>query len=406
MALSLVSPRPRKLESWVSAFFEFTSDLPSPELWRKWTGIAIVAGALERKVWVHTYGRDLYPNLYTILCGPPGVGKTVLTDTARELWTKLDGHRVAPSSVTKPALIDELHDAKRDIIQPKLTPSHIQFHSLKIASNELGVLIPDYVNDFMSVLTDIYDGKPYGERRRSKDIQISMERPQINLLAATTPSYLKGMLPEGAWDQGFLSRCLIIYSGESMLRDLFTDSKLSEAQLNELVSDLRIIGSMYGKMDWEPDAAAAINNWHLAGGEPKPDHPKLQHYNTRRTAHLLKLCMVACAASTDSMHISLDHLHLAMDWLVEAEHYMSDIFKAMTTGGDGRTMEEAWYFAYHQWMKDQKPIPEGVLYQFISERAPAHSVARIIEVMTKSEILRQVITPTGTGFVPRGLRKQ
>lgn len=66
----------------------------------------------------------------------------------------------------------------------------VNFNSLTIVSNELGVLLPEYDPAMMSKLTDIYDGKGYSERRRTKDLNFKIDAPQINLIAATTPSFL------------------------------------------------------------------------------------------------------------------------------------------------------------------------------------------------------------------------
>src|SRR5690606_31276805 len=119
---------------------------------------------------------------------------------------------IAPTSVTKASLIDALAAAERKIIRPGHDPSIITFNSLVVASDELGVFLPAYENDFMNVLTNIYDCRVYSETRRTSKVSIRMEAPQLNFTAATTPSYLTALLPEGAWDQGFLSRTILIYS--------------------------------------------------------------------------------------------------------------------------------------------------------------------------------------------------
>lgn len=381
--------------SFINDFFEYTEQLPSPALFRKWAGIALVAGALERKVWVRSLGTPLYPNLYTIFVAPPGVGKTVLTSRIWALWQELEDHHVASSSVTKASLIDELSEAVRNIIRPKENPSVVTFNSLLVSSNELGVLIPGYENDFMNTLTDLYDGHAYSERRRSRDIKVKMEHPQLNLVAATTPSYLNNVLPEGAWDQGFISRVILVYSGETILRPLFADYDEDTKRFDSLARRLRRIGSLYGEMRFTDEAAELITEWHLAKGPPTPDHPRLVHYNTRRTAHLLKLCMVASAARGDTLQVTADHFREALDWLIEVEAYMPDIFKAMKAGGDSKAIEAAWHFTYEHWVKKKEPIPETRLIYFLQERIPAHNVQRVLEVMVKAEILIQQIGTKG-----------
>src|SRR5687768_12036585 len=86
--LEVVSPRPvahRRLASWVDAFGMFTAKTGSPHLFRKWAAIYTVAAAMERKTWIRTARRIMYPNMYVILVGPAGAGKGLATNEAYDL---------------------------------------------------------------------------------------------------------------------------------------------------------------------------------------------------------------------------------------------------------------------------------------------------------------------------------
>lgn len=397
----------RRLANWIDGFFKYTAGLPSPDLFRKWGGISAIAGALERKVWVTTNVGTLYPNLYTVIVAPAGVGKTVVTKNVQTFWQQLDDHFLASASVSKASLVDELREAERKGVITNGSGQggfgQFQFNSLKILSNELGVLIPGYDNEFMNVLTDLYDGHHYSERKRSSSLNFKIDKPQLNLLAATTPSYLNNVMPEGAWEQGFISRVLLIYSGQTQIRDLFGAETKNDKLGKDLSFDLNTIGKLYGAMMFDPDAAQAISAWHRAGGPPIPDHPRLVHYNTRRTTHLIKLCMVACASAGEDLTITLDHYTEALDWLMEAENFMPDIFKAMNSGGDTRVIDEAYHFLYTLYIKEKTPILEGRLINFIQQRTPAHNVLKILEIMTRVGLIKKELSTAGIfGLIPQG----
>lgn len=397
----------RRLKSWLDGYMQYTEDTGSPTMFRRWAGLFTLAAALERKVWIKTKKGVLYPNLYIFLVSPPGAGKTLATSLSHELLTELDDHHIASTSVTKAALMDELVGAERKIVRPQDNPPISTFNSLAILSNELGTLIPGYESDFMNVLTDVYDCRIYSEARRTKDLRSKMPNPQLNLIAATTPSYLNNLLPEGAWDQGFLSRTLLVYAGALPPGDLFEDEVVNDDLYRKaLVEDLKQIGNLYGKMSFEADAAEAITAWHKAGGPPAPDHPKLTHYNTRRTAHLLKLCMAISASTTNERVITLDHYAEALDLFLHMEASIPDIFKSMTSGGDGKVMQEAWHFAYEFWMKDQKPIREHLMVEFLANKTPSHNVAKMLDVMIKWKLLEEVLEPgAGRCFRPKSPKK-
>jgi hypothetical protein len=403
--LKLVKSK-RRVGDWISSWVKYSEGLPSPELWRQWAGVALVAGAMERKVFIRTRMGELYPNLYTVLVGPPGVGKTVLTSRVWAMWAELgdngdpNGFHLAASSLTSASIIDDLREANRRIIHPNMEIT--SFNSLAICSNELGVLLPEYDNSFMSKLTDIYDGHPYSERRRTRELNFKIDRPQLNLLAATTPSYLHSILPEGAWDQGFLSRTLLVYAADRITTSVFEELNFDDSLQKDLIADLRHIFALGGKMVFTEEARNAIEIWNKAGMPPVPEHPKLMHYLTRRMAHLLKLCMVASISDSDDLVITVEHFQTAQSWLINLEFFLADIFKAMVVGGDRKAMEETWYHVATLYAKKQEPVPESAIVQFLSERVPAHNVARVLDIMIRAKMLTEVTTGNaGNWYEPK-----
>lgn len=391
----------RKCPNWVDGFERYCAGKGSPGVFTRWAGIFTIAAALERKVWIKTNKGVLYPNMYVFVVGPPGAGKTLGLEMSREFLGSIDKFHLAPSSVTKASLIDALVTAERHIVRPKEDPSMIQFNSLTVLSNELGTFLTAYESDFMSVLTDLWDNKNYSETRRSSKLSIQIKNPQISMIAATTPVWLTNFLPEGAWDMGFLSRVMLAYSGAEEPGDLFTENSYDSALRKDLVHDIQKIFELYGKMEFTPEAAKLITAWHKAKGPPAPDHPKLANYNTRRTAHLLKLCMVASVASGNDLLITEEHYVEALSWLIELEETIPDIFKSMKTAGDSKTIEEAYYYVYKSFVKDKKLVSETRLMAFLSERTPAHNVERIATLMVKGGLLNRKIMTTGVyGYEP------
>lgn len=392
----------RKLGSWIESFLEYTEILPSPVLLRRWAAISFVAAAMERKTWVRTMGSDLYPNLYTFLVGPPGVGKGVAIAAGERIIREVPDLKIGPTDMTAAALIDALNEAVRQIVLLQNPEPFVQFNSMMVISRELGVLIPVWDSAFMNNLTDIYDGCTIEQKRRGKDLMIRIVNPQVNLLGACTPSYLNEALPPGAWDQGFISRSLLIYSGERMTRDPFAEEGNLQASLHaDLLHDLKSIASEYGRLSFTADAAAAIKAWVAGNCAPEPAHMRLQSYNARRLSHLLKLCMVASLSKRSDKLITLDDYAEAFNWLLEAEVHMPDIFKAMVSGGDSNAMEETWNYVWTVYGKERKPVGEHRVIHFLRERVPAHSVMRVLEVMVKSRMLQiEIVDNSFQGYKP------
>jgi len=391
---------------FVDSFCEAAKNLISPAIFSKWGAIAAVAGALERKVWVYTMNDNLYPNMYVILVSDPGLGKGVITWRIREMWQKLDDHFVASSSVTKAAMMDELAEANRRWITNDLHNPVEHFNSLLICSNELGVLLPSYDNEFMNALQDLWDCKDYSEKRRHRRSDpITIKKVQLNMLAACTPSYLMHMMPEGAWDQGFISRTILVFSGEYRKKSLFADYGGNSAEREFLQDQIASIANVYGEIKFTEKSAELTDNFHMEISERiKPTHPKLRAYTMRRSTHLLKLSMVASMSRSNEKIIQPEDYHRALDWLIEVEQFMPDIFKAVATGGTGKIMEDAWYFVFTMYAKSQKPVLEHKLIQFLQERVPVHYIKQTIQMMEEGKMLERSITKIGAAYIPLGKR--
>lgn len=393
----------RKNASFIDAFRAHLEGRGSPDIWVKWGAIWCVAAALERRCFIRTAKGQLFPNQYNVIVGPPGAGKTLATAFARELLDTLEDFHLAPTSVTKASLIDSLNDSDRSIVDHRDLHNPVtKYNALAVTSDEFGVFLTAYENEFINTLTTLYDCRVYSETRRTNKLSIEIKQPILSLHAATTPSYLNDLMPDGAWDQGFASRTLFIYSGESEPTSLFGGLE-ADITPKDLLHDINQIYSLRGKFTFTEDAAVAIDDWHMRKGPPAPNHPKLTHYNTRRTGHLLKLCMAVSASNRDSMEINLEDFAEALSYLLEAEAVMPDIFKAMKTGGDSRVMEECYHFVYTLHVRDKKPVAEFRIIQFLSERTPGHNVERLLQVMEKAGLLKkQFGNDGGMCYLPMG----
>lgn len=375
----------RELSSWIDYFVEHTNGIQSQRIFRQWAAISTVAAALERKVHIISQGRPVFPNLYIFLVGPPGSGKTRAVDESEDIFRALKSHKIAPTSMTKASLIDALKESERAI------PGQIEgtFNALYLAAKELGALLPGYDTDFMNALVYLYDSIPYGEKRRSKDISFTIDKPLLNLIACTTPSFLNEMLPLGAWEQGFLSRVVIAYSDilEDTKLDLLQETKPRDPTLTKaLEKDLVHIGQRIGRYQFDREAALAMESWNDDRRKTEPAHPRLTHYNTRRPLQLLKLTQIA-AADRGSNTIGILDVQRAQNWLTEVEGGMHDIFTAMTYGGDARVTNELHHYVIVQQTREGKVVQLADVFRFLQSRVPSHNVQRIINMMFQTGLL-------------------
>jgi len=293
----------------------------------------------------------------------------------------LTNFHIAPISMTFAAMADALCEAKRHVV---VSGEAVEFNSLYICAEEMGAFIHKYDNEMIDGLAAFYDPDPYAQRRRTNDIKFEIPSPQINMVAGVTPQNLLHVLPERAWGQGFMSRVIMVYSGERIVGDDFAPRPTVTTEALE--HDLTIINNLYGQFHVTEEYRDCINLWRAADesvdGAPVPDHPKLTHYIIRRRVHLYKLSMIASVNRGNSLALTREDFNTALGWLAEAESLMPDIFKAGAGNIDGAAMDEIRHFVL---AADRgSGVSEQKIIHFAREHVPIHSILRIVEVMEKS----------------------
>jgi hypothetical protein len=237
-----------------------------------------------------------------------------------------------------------------------------------------------YDDEMIGLLAAFYDPDPYAQSRRGKDLRIKINRPQLNIISGTTPSNLIALMPETAWDQGFTSRVIMVFSDERIVGDDFAGN--TREMDKDLINDIKIIGSLSGEFKVTQDYRDAVNNWRALGEPPVVNHPKLLHYKTRRRVHLYKLSMVSAVDRSDVLLLTKDDFNRALGWLIEAESNMPDIFNAGRAGGESQAIDEICH--YIQISDRGEGVPEHKIINFARERIPMHSILRVVEILTAS----------------------
>jgi len=389
-----------------------TEGVTSPDLFRKWTGIGLVAGALERRVWVRAGVKITYPNLYILLVAPPGVGKYVIEE-ARALWTETKepgsiapAFHVAPDNMTKASLIDTLVKTKSIKLVPR--GQALIYHSLLIASEEFQVLLPDFDQEYIGTLNSLFNNKSiHSESRRFGPArEIVIENPQINILAGVQPSYFVSTFPEEAWTTGFARRIIMVYCGKTPFKELFYDPPI-EHGLRQLVLDkLGRMSQLYGEAKWAAAAVETIADWHRAGRPPEPQHSKLAHYNNSRSMFAIKLALISTVSRTGGLLVELVDVKRALAWLLEAEALMPDVFREMIGKSDTQVIEEMYYYLLSRYnAAKQKPIRGEEIIKFLLTRVPSEKADKILSMAERANILARV-AGTQDLWVPKSLIRE
>lgn len=336
----------RELSDWLDSYLKYTDNSESPISYHIWCGLSVIAGALQRKVFMRWgLGRTIHPNLYVVLVGPSGrTRKGVAIGIAKEFLKNTPGIHVAPeSSSGRQAMIQAMKRAYGNYTDPE---GKIKFHcSITAFSEELSVFLGQGDIAYLSNLTDWYDSKDdweYETISRGKD---TLQGLCVNILGGTAPDWIQSMIPQEALGGGFTSR--IIFIVEEMKRKIIPKyiPTADEQEMHEkLQRDIERISQLSGEITFEQAAEERYIKWYidqdtnLSAGNPAVTDPRFAGYCERRATHLQKLCILCSASRGDDLKISEGDFNKALKLLVGAEVNMHKTFGGL---GKSRMSDES-----------------------------------------------------------------
>lgn len=334
--------------NWLRAYLLYTKDTLSPEAFNLWSGISVVASALQRKVFIPANEFLCFPNDYIILIGPPGTMKSTAMRTGREILNKVPHLHLATDSTTREKLILNFSMAFRD--------GH---SSMTAHSTELATFFASSKLDMVNFLTDIYDSPTEWAHDTKLGGINKIKAPCLNLLAATTPDSFSKEVPAETSGIGLTSRMIFVQESKARLQHWRTAPDPNKAKLKEMLqNDLIHISTLKGEYQIEPEADSFYDEWFMKQLDSPNDSgdKSLDPYFARKHTHVLKLSMVMAAASRDELVIYKEDIEEVMAVLKDAEKNMPNVFS-------GYGMNPLAFSLQQVAMHILDAGPEGVPYQ-------------------------------------------
>ena len=328
----------RVIPDWIDAYMTYVDNSEPPETFNRWTAITLIAACLQRKCWL-PWGRiTFYPNLYVVLCSPPGkarkgtamnVGLKILQEPAIKV-------KMAAEAITREALIRELRNSRVTYLFSKGTDRRMVHSSLTIYSNELVVFLGNQNKNLLNDLTDWYDCRDKWVYRTKGQGTDDIDGVFVNILGAATPTMIQSALPPEAIGGGLTSRIIFVFEFErGKTIALPKESEEEKLLYPHLVRDLEIIKNMGGPFIVTEDFEDIYKEWYEKRRDQVvralQDDDKFAGYIERRPATLLKLSMIMSASRTADMFITGNDFLRGLTYLEQVEKKM-----AYALGGIGQ----------------------------------------------------------------------
>ncbi len=359
----------RKFKNFLKSYEDYAEDSFSPPQFNTWAGLSIIAGALERRLWLpwsDTY--SFYPNIYVLLVSMPGDGKSVslnkAVDLLAEVHAKTGNLNILPNQITEAKFIEMMSYGRgfKEIINNKemIRPQNAGYYWASEASNSL----KNVFGDFIACLTDFYDCPRQWERATKKDTKrVILTNVCMNLLAGSTFDYLGKLVNDENIMGGFASRLIYVVSNNKEVipqqfqlggsnPDVTASRKVfREALVHDLIEISKLVGPCSGSIEF----GKAWESWHPTNELKRRavQSEKSQSLLARTNTNILKVSMLLSAAESDDRILKIEHWERALELVSKITSETPGVFRQAKATGSNR---------------DNKSITSAVIYYI--ERSP------------------------------------
>lgn len=342
----------RRLANWLQSYLDYTADTEAPREMHFWTGVSVLASALRRRVWFDMGYFRWYPNFFIVFVAPPGiVKKTSTIDIGVDLVRNIKDVIFTPDSVTWQKLLKFLEDNQQviTITMPDGSVIKKQMAAVSAYIGELENFLKLHDEGFNGTMIALYDGKVEDTQYVHSTVggvSAGITNPWLNLIGATTPSWIRQSIPENMIGGGLFSRIVFVCADKRNRIIAYPkyEAKRDRSKLrDDLIHDLLIISTLYGEMTPTLEAIQFGTEWyrklegsralHIAG-------PRYDGYYARKQAHVHKLAMILSVARKNDRSIETKDLQDAIIVMEGAEKSLFRVFEAVGQVDEAKRTDE------------------------------------------------------------------
>lgn len=325
----------RIFADYIEAYLTFTKDHEATKKVHLWTVISVLAGALERKVWLDRGYYTLFPNMFIFIIGKSGlVKKSTTTAIGVNLLREIPNGRMMSERLTAGSLIDQLVHSRRKF---KHKEKEIDQCALFAYASELSVFMGEVFGSIIELLTTFYDcqpndsSKPWIYKTKHGEEE-KIFGPCLNILGASTKAWLKRCIPDQEMEGGFTSRVIFVVENNPPDKLVAWPEVSGEKEVlrKNLVKDLIRISKLTGPMTVDLEAREWFTKWyenHMEVTMQANVHPRFIGYLSRKGDHILKLAMVRSVSLGSDLVIRGAHIKWAEKMLSFIEDDMVTAFE-------------------------------------------------------------------------------
>lgn len=404
--------------SFLKSYMLFTSGNEVPENYHFWSGVSALSAVVNRRVWLGMGLYNLYPNLYVVLLGQPGNGKSLAMDTSADLVDAIGDVNFSGDAQTKESLVRYMRD--ECVQQLEMGGELVNITPITIYATELSHLLGPNSGHMIDFLTTIYtkDHK-YVTRTKNKGDDI-IERPFLSLIACTTQEWITTYLKSDIIGGGFTRRVIFVneppsasIDDKSKRRPFVIVTPEQEAAKQACITYAQTLKTVKGSFGWSPDAKLAYETWYNTRDIPKD--PDTAGYFKTKPNQVLKVAMLISLSESPDLILRKSHFDVAMALLEKTEVTLTRVFQGIGRNELNAVANKAVEYLFASPERDYQDGTVHKRARFIEEKrlrgllyrdAPGRELNDVLDhLKNTNKVFTYVMTTGGVGRVLLGLQE-
>lgn len=307
----------------------YTSATEIPGSYNIYSALAAMSSFASGKVWVNMGYYKIFPNLYIVLVGPPGGGKTSAMGICKRLINAVNSQEtpipLSSSCPSAQALMLEMRDGVRAFEYPRGT--FVQYSPLTVCVTELSNFIGQSGPAMIEFLTTIYD-EPYYKYKTKNKGECEIQGPYLTVLACTPHDWITARLREDVISGGFSRRALFVLEAGRKRKGLFpiVTQEIKDAWAR-LVTYGKSVARKAGEFTWEDGVQAWFDSLYMA--QTQVSDPIIGGYYECRHVQAVKIAMLLSLGESLDFVLRRRHLEGAFEILGLVEANLLRVFEGI-----------------------------------------------------------------------------
>ncbi len=387
--------------SFMRNYMTWTEGTEVPENYLFWSGISSVSAALSCRVWTRMGRFTIYPNLYIIFLGPPGNGKTVAKDHALKVVREIGGIKMSAEAQTKEALCRYMQEECIQTYQHN--GNAVACTPISIYLSEFSHFLGANSSHMLDFLTTVWDrtGDVYDSRTKNKGDDI-LPSPYVNMLACTTPDWIRLYLKSDIITGGFSRRAIFVNepANDDVRRHPRPEWTAEQIQAKKNCIEYgRVLTGVIGELIWTKEATEFWDSWY--SGRVIPKDPDIRGYHKSKPALVLKVATIIALSERPELTLDKVHMEMALAILDSTEKTLSRVFQGIgrneLNGVANKLLEylmtnEEKDYIYQGEKKRGRFMPEKTLRGLMYRDAPGRELDDIITHLLATEKIIRLTT--------------